>query len=225
LILTTMLEEPTNPPRRSLISGLLALTLLLISCDLSTLVTPAVVPSPIPGVVDTIVAQTAQAAATQTALQNPPTPTPTLTPIPTRTPTLTPSPSPTFIFVLKTLTRVPPVPTIGSDTKEFACQLVGQTPKDDSVMPKKKDFAVTWTVQNTGASSWDASAIDFIYLSGTKLTDLEAVDLPRSVDHGQSMDLKVTMQAPTAAGTYNTVWALRSGKTTFCRVNLTIQIQ
>ncbi|MGZ6316632.1 MAG: hypothetical protein ACXWNQ_05175, partial [Anaerolineales bacterium] len=83
-------DRPTKKSRRTTVHLLLALTLFAISCDLSTLVTPAV-PTSVPGGVNTIIAQTAEAAATQTALLAPsPTQTSTLAPLPTNTPTVTP---------------------------------------------------------------------------------------------------------------------------------------
>ena len=212
-----------NSRRRHLLQGLLALTLVFISCDVSTLAGPQV-PTVVPGAVDTIVVMTAQAAGTQTAALLPPTLTPTLTPVPTHTPSLTPSPTATFLFLLATIARTPTAATAPPSGKDFSCALTDQSPGDGAVVTKNQNFSVTWTVQNTGTSSWDSNSVDFVYASGAKLTSTKGVDLPKSVGPGESIPLKVTMQAP-GSGTYKTVWTLRNGKDVFCRVSLSIVVQ
>ena len=88
-------------------------------------------PTAAPGVFETVVAGTAHAAQTQTALLIPPSSTPTFTPTVTRTPTGLPSFTPTFIFQLRS--PVPPrkdtaTPTFGSTSGELGCVLVSQKP-------------------------------------------------------------------------------------------------
>ena len=214
---------PTNRQRRKILHGLLAFTLVLISCDISTLLGSPQPGAPLP--IGMVIAMTANAASTQTAAFITPSLTPTLTPLPTRTPTQTPTPTPTFIFRLATLTRTPKTPTAGPASKDFACALTGQSPEDGAVMSKNQSFSVTWTVQNTGSASWDSNSVDFVYASGAKLTSLKAVDLPKSVPSGDSIALKLTMQAPKSADTYKTVWTLESGKDVFCRLDLTIVVK
>jgi Ig-like domain-containing protein len=182
-------------------------------------------PTPVPGAVDTIVAQTAQAAATQTALQAPPTLTPTYTAVPTKTASVTPSPSPTFVFLLASLTNTPKTPTFEPGSGDFSCQLTAQTPEDGAVMKAKQSFTTSWTVLNTGGSAWDANSTDFVFVSGAKLSPLKAADLPQTVASGESTTLKLSMQAPNSADTYKTVWTLHNGKNTFCRVTLSIVVK
>jgi len=92
-------------------------------------------------------------------------------------------------------------------------------------MSKNQSFAVTWTVQNTGTTTWDSNTVDFAYASGAKLSPLKAVDLPKSVPSGESVALKLTMVAPGSADSYRTVWTLQSGKNIFCRLDLTIVVK
>ncbi len=155
----------------------------------------------------------------------PPTSTPTLTSVPTRTPSQTPSPTPTFLFLLATLTRTPNIATVGASGKDLSCALIDQTPPDDSVMSKNQSFSVSWTVQNTGSSAWDSNNVDFVYASGAKLASTKGVDLPKTVRSGESIMLKLTMQAPSAPDTYKTVWTLKSGKDVFCRLNISIVVK
>ena len=147
------------------------LSLVVISCDITSLVVPAgPVPSLVPGAVDTIVARTAAAASTQTAAKVTlvPTGTASATPPPSETPTPTLSPSPTFVFVLPTLTPTKkPTATSESSTAGFGCQLLSQSPPDGSKFAAKDNFKVTWKIKNTGLAKWDAATVDFAYFSGT----------------------------------------------------------
>ena len=79
-------------------------------------------------------------------------------------------------------------------------------------------------MKNTGSSTWDSESVDFAYSSGAKIHKKQFYDLPSDVPVGQALTLSVSMQAPTAAGTYYTVWSLRRGETIFCHVNLTIVV-
>lgn len=204
------------------------LALLVISCDLATLMPVQSMPSPIPGVVNTIVAETAAAAATQTAanITVVPTWTPSLTPEPTRTPSLTPSLTPTFIFRLATRTPTRrPTSTAGS-TSGLACQLVSQSPDDGARFDAKENFTATWKVKNTGDATWDSNSVDFAFLSGTKMYRAAAVyDLPSSVAVGDPITLSVPMAAPKNSGSYRTVWTLRQGNDDFCHVDLRIVVR
>ncbi len=189
------------------------------SCDASSLFT-FTAPTPVEGAVNTIVVQTAQAAASQTAAAMPPTETPTLTAVPTQTPSITPSPTPTFIFLLSTLTST--APASGGD---LACQLTGQNPEDGTIMSKNNRFTASWTVQNTGQATWDPRSVDFVYVSGVKMASVRAADLPKSVAPEKSITLTLTMTAPSTPGKYKTVWTLQQGKNAFCKLSLNIIVK
>lgn len=117
---------------------LLSAAVFVISCDVTSFLASPAFPTTAPGAVNTIIAQTAAAAATQTALRMPAvgpvsvstivaqtaavaatqtealipdTLTPSFTPFPSQTPSITPTSTPTFIFKLKTPTRPPPTKT------------------------------------------------------------------------------------------------------------------
>ncbi len=215
--------------RKSVARYLLLIALLVISCDLSSLVAPAgPIPTPVPGAVDTIVAQTAAAAWTQTAANITviPTWTATDTPVPTDTPTPTLSPTQTFIFVLASLTPTrKPTATNQATISGFGCELLSQSPEDGTHFAAKKSFNVSWTIKNTGDNPWDSGSVDFEYLSGTKMfTGTSIYDLPNDVDVNAKVKLTVPMAAPKNPGDYRTVWTLRLGKNDFCHVDLRILV-
>jgi hypothetical protein len=191
---------------------------------------PGISPAPAAPVgIETIVAQTAAVAATQTAKEFTPTLTPTLTPFPTKTPSDTPTATPTFIFLLTSPTPVPgivitPATAITPSSNDYECQLTDQTPPNDTTEPANEDFVIIWTVANTGRKTWDSNSVDFVYSSGARIYKSKAADLPNSVATGQAVSLKITMTAPKNSGTYRTIWALRRGQNEFCTMSLRIVV-
>ncbi len=202
--------------------ALALLCAVLISCDVSTLL-QAPAPTLGPGALNTIVVQTAQAAASQTAAAMPPTLTPTVTLVPSRTPSTTPSPTPTFLFQLRTPTKSP-LPT--SSAGPLACQLTGKTPVDNTDMKRNQKFTMSWTVGNIGSAEWDPAHVDLIYVSGARMNAPKVADLPNSVPPGQSITLTLTMVAPNTAGAIKSVWALQQGKSnSFCKLTINLIVQ
>ena len=65
------------------------------------------IPTAVPGAINILIAQTAAAAFTQTAMFIPPTLTPSFTPFPSQSPSATPADTPTFLFFLPTRTATP----------------------------------------------------------------------------------------------------------------------
>ena len=180
-----------------------------------------------PGSLNTMIAQTAGAAATQTALLQPPTITPTYTPFPTNTPTEIPSPTPTFIFILPTAT-VPsdtPTPYVSKSGDTYSCQIVAQSPANNASFASGANFDANWRVENSGSSIWDANSADYRFLSGDKLHKSNIYDFPKTTAPGEQVDLTVNMKAPKDAGTYSTTWEIRIGKTEFCKMKLTIVVK
>jgi hypothetical protein len=195
------------------------------------------IPTALPGAVDIIVAQTAGAAATQTAALIPPSLTPSITPPPTSTPSETPTPTLTFVFRLPTSTKVrtsTPVPTSGSSggggggggggTSDYDCSLVSRTPANGAVFNGGNTFTENWKVKNIGSLKWTTTNVDFIYVSGENMSAISGFDLPSPVNPGAMITLSVNMTAPSAPGTHTTTWALRAGKIQFCSVSLSITV-
>ena len=202
--------------------------LALIMACVPTLAAPSV-PTVDPGAVNTFIAQTVNAAGTQTAAAMP-----SITPSPTLTPTLateTPSPTATstVIFILSTPTSlvIPTFTNVSSNTsnQNFSCQVVRVSPSNGSSFEPRDDFDAFWTVRNNGQRNWERSSVDYIYSSGDKLHKVSGYDLDENVRTGNSIDLGVDMQAPKNEGTYSTTWTMRSGDKTFCTLTLTIVVR
>jgi hypothetical protein len=197
-------------------------------------------PTADPNAVNTFIAQTANAAATQTVAAQP---TSTLTPsvTPTRN-TETPSPTATstVIFILSTPTQQV-IPTFtfissgggsgsggsgsGTSSANFSCQIVSVSPANGTTMDARNDFDAVWRVRNNGQRVWDRNSIDFIYDSGDRIHKVAGYDLSSNVRTGDTTDLGVDMVAPRDPGTYSTNWTLRAGDNEFCRMSLTIVVR
>lgn len=196
---------------------------LTLSCALP-IYTPPQIPTPIPGLVDTIVVQTANAAATQTAALAPhtstpalPASTPSFTPIPTATASPFPSPIVTFTFVLST-------PTSLSSGDRWDCQVLGQSPMNSTSLPPNYPFAANWTVKNTGNKAWSPNSVDIVFSGGKNMAKASAFDADLSAGVGGVAVVTVRMTTPSQSGTYTTRWSLRAGDTRFCPMSLTIVV-
>jgi hypothetical protein len=206
--------------------------LALVMACVPSLASPAV-PTLDPGAVNTFIAQTVNAAATQTAASRP-----SLTPSPTITPTVsteTPSPTPTatVIFVLSTptplviptFTNVPSSGGGGISSQNYSCQVTRVSPANGSTFDPRDDFDTVWTVRNNGQKNWDRNSVDYIYSSGSKIHKISGYDLDENVRVGNSIDLGVDMQAPKDSGNYTTTWTMRAGNKTFCTLTITINVR
>ena len=193
--------------------------LFVLACEIPALSAPAPSNSDlIP--IETIIAGTAAAAQTQTALFLPsPTRTPTLLPLPTSTVTETPTPTQTVIFIIPSATE-PFVP--GSVGK--GCELVSITPYNPVLNPSDT-FDTIWTLKNTGNDIWMSNNYDFKYSSGTDMHKNDIYDLPNSVPPQGTTTLTVAMVAPKKSGTYTTTWVLAAKKNTLCKVSATVIVR
>ncbi len=180
-------------PRTRIAPFLCAITVLAISCNVSTL--QAVSPAP------------SQAPA--------PTQTPTLAPTPTPTlllPTETLTPEGTAA-----------TPTSGAPAPgDLDCRLLSQSVKNGSHHAPRERFDMGWWVRNTGTVDWDAGSIDFVYSGGTKMYASPLSHLQSSVTADQKALLVADLLAPRQTGKYTTIWSLRRGQDYFCQVRLTI---
>ena len=203
-------------------------TLVVSAC--APLLAPPAAPTLDTGALNTIVAQTAGAAATQTALVPPPssTPIPTSTLLITTTATEIPPLTPTFVFALTTATKPKPTATNSDEADEaaqYACEVLSQMPEDNVAYAPNTDFDVRWQVKNTGTKDWEAGSTDYRFLTGAELHENPIYDLYKTVPVGGIADIIIDMRAPAEPDTYSTTWYLRVGKTGFCNMRLTIVVK
>ena len=207
------------------IVSFLITTALMFACAVPA-IAPASAPVPTldPNSLNLVIAQTANAAATQTAQMLPPTLTPTVTLVPTST--ITETPTATFVFILSTPTVPSATPTLdtSSSAPKYACRVESQKPADNTGITKGTDFDMTWHVINIGTETWSSDSTDYRYVGGDKLHKASIYDLNNSVAPGGKTDILVAMKAPSDPGTYTTTWNINVGKNRFCKMNLTILV-
>jgi hypothetical protein len=105
-----------------------------------------------------------------------------------------------------------------------ACQIVSVSPSGP--LPKNADFDAVWTIKNTSSKTWDISAIDFMYVSGSKFQKYgDRFDIPQTVKPGETVKIIVDMVAPDKAGLYTTNWALVDGTTNVCNFSLNLRVK
>ena len=180
----------------------------------------------VPGAIDTLIVQTANAAATQTATGLPSaTMTPTIAPT-RKTETATPTATSTVIFLFFTPTPlVISTVTNATSSNNFACQVTRVSPPNGSVFTPRQNFIGFWAVKNIGKKKWDRKSVDYAYFSGDLIHKISSYDLNANVPSGGSIDLGVDMQAPKDPGTYTTNWTMRTGSKPFCPLTLTFEVQ
>jgi Ig-like domain from next to BRCA1 gene len=203
--------------------GIVALVIML-ACAPLTVPSTVAAPSFDPNSINTVIALTAGSAATQTALLSTATFTPTVTFLPTNTLQITETSTPTFIFILATSTVPSSTPEDVRSDLDYDCRVNSQTPANNSGMNAGADFEARWQIKNIGQKDWSSENTDYHYTNGDKLYKVAAYDLKSSVPTEGSTDVVVAMKAPSKSGTYSTTWKLKSGKTEFCTMKLTIVV-
>ncbi len=189
--------------RRRLFCIFLLFLLLLTACNFPTLTaTPS---SGGQDTVQTIAAMTVQALLNQiTPSDTPSSLTETLTPNPTNTsnPTATPN-SPA--------TTQTPAATATIQTPCDRAQFVSETLPDNTEISPEGMFIKTWTLQNTGTCTWNSS-YSLVFVTGEAMTSLASQPLTTgAVAPGQTIQVSVTLKAPSTDGTYRGDWMLRDG--------------
>lgn len=182
-----------------------AATGFLIACTAAIILAGCAKPTEDPTVRITQIAMTVQAEITQNALL---TPSPTATLTPTVTPTITPTP--TLSATLSTATPIS-IPTgLASTSGDNAAFIADATIPDGTVVTAGSSFVKTWTIQNTGKTTWTTD-YQLIYLDGVMGTNnLQAVKLTAPVAPGASVDVSVNFTAPQMNGSYISYWRMFS---------------
>ena len=99
-----------------------------------------------------------------------------------------------------------------------ATYLADVTIPDNTVIPPGTMFVKTWRLRNDGNCAWGpGTTVDALVLvGGNAMGNAGSVPLTFPVLPGQSVNLSVSLTAPTAAGTYRSDWKLhRTNGATF----------
>lgn len=179
-----------------LIAGIMILT----ACASPT---PA---APDAATVNTMVAQTLSALVTVMAQtqQAPPLILPTISPTEAIIPTLTetPSPQPTATVATATATQ-----NLANCNK--AAFVSDVTIPDRTPFYAGSTFTKTWRLSNVGTCTWD-SGYRVVFVNGDAMGAPASAVLSKTVAPGQTVDISVTMTAPSAVREYAGYWMLQS---------------
>lgn len=151
-------------------------------------------------------AQTADAQATMTAQAQP-----------TATNTPEPSPTPAFTDTPEATTETPDVTATETSEVTPTTQIVGgndsaawiaQDPPDNTEFAFGQEFTVTWSLENTGTSTWGTDYY-IQFASGEELgaTD-DKVFLPYPVPPNTNVQISVDLVAPGSTGEKRSNWRL-----------------
>lgn len=212
----------TRPDKIALWFSALALVLACIPLGGTTL------PTIDPDQIDQYIAQTANAALTQTARALPSS---TNTPMIALTQgTVTPSPTytATVIFLLPSVTpSITPTFVLGgggTNEDDFACEVLSVTPASGTSVRSRESFDVTWRARNIGQRKWNEDVVRYAFESGEAMHSVASYVLQSDVNRGDILDVIVEMRAPEDPGVYTTTWVLRRGENSFCQMFLTINV-
>ena len=100
---------------------------------------------------------------------------------------------------------VQPAPVV----RECASFVSDVTIPDGSYVAPGSTFIKTWRIRNNGTTTWNTN-YKLVYVSGTRMAAVNAVNLPYNVAPGQTVDISVTMTAPTESGSFKSSWMLQS---------------
>ena len=117
------------------------------------------------------------------------------------TPTNTPVPTPVGT------TATPTVAPSASDRVTF---IKDKTYPDGSVVAPGAAFTKTWTIKNTGTSTW-TNKYSLAYISGEKIGGADVL-LTSTVLPNTTIDVSVNLTAPAANGSYKGFWMLKNDK-------------
>jgi hypothetical protein len=132
-------------------------------------------------------------------------PSPTSTSNPTSTATPTATPTPTYTQSVST-----PTPT-ATNTSGLAdwMELISSSPSDGFYSAPGTTFLKTWMAKNIGTGTWTTD-YDLVFISGTQMTALGAVPLPKTVPPGETINLSLSLVSPITPGIYQGLWMLRN---------------
>lgn len=103
----------------------------------------------------------------------------------------------------------PPSPTVQPSSCDKAQFISDITVPDGTTFAPGATFNKTWRLKNAGKCTWTTS-YQLVFYSGTQMGGPSALSFPRSVAPGQTVDLTVSLTAPTAAGSYRGYWMFKN---------------
>jgi len=114
----------------------------------------------------------------------------------------------------------PPTDVSTTPPPATQCVLVSQDPADNSTFPLSTGFGMTWVLQNTSGTAWEADKVDLVFLGaidGQRLhQNGDVYDITTTVQPGESYTVSGGLITPAEPGQYGEAWALQQEGTALC---------
>jgi hypothetical protein len=214
-----MIRTKNHQKPAALLTALLLSVLLLGACSPST-------PQPAP-TIDTneILTQAAATVGVEMTRVAGLTPSPapaTATTAPTNTPgtAVTSEVQPTQPAAAQpTSTRAQPAVTAPAGNAPDAAGFVDDiTIPDGTAANPGAKFVKTWRIKNTGTTTW-TTTYALVYLDGERMDAPDSIPMPKEVAPNETVDISVTLTAPSQPGSYKTFFRLRNAAGQFFRLD------
>lgn len=173
---------------------------------------PAATPTKDAAAVYTQAAEAVNSELTQSAALTPsatpqPAATATAAVLPTLANSATPAAPESTATPAATLTN-----TVPASTNDEQAELVSQSVPDKSTFAPGQSFKITWTLKNTGKTTWTTmyALRWFGGLAADGLTVANTVNLANEVIPGDSIDVTVSFTAPKNGASARTIWYLQN---------------
>jgi len=127
-----------------------------------------------------------------------------LVPSPSETPTPAPQASP----IAPTLAATSTFPAVCTDRIGFVADV---TIPDNTTLIAGSTFDKTWRLKNTGTCTWN-TGYDVVFVAGNRMNGPQVAPLTSTVAPGATVDVKVSLTAPSQDGTYLGEWELRNDR-------------
>ncbi len=125
------------------------------------------------------------------------------------TPTPAPTALPTSPITFPAAATAVPTAAPAAATCNYTMSYVADvTIPDGQPISAGDSFTKTWRLKNTGNCAWGTNFM-FVFVSGEQMNGANRY-LPYPVNPGETVDISVDMIAPSAGGTYQGYWQLRT---------------
>jgi hypothetical protein len=99
------------------------------------------------------------------------------------------------------------------EVEEFdrAAFVADVTVEDGTIIQPGQQFVKTWRIRNTGTTTWDQN-YTLRFSADERMGGPDRLPLPKQVAPGGTVDLSLTLTAPTQSGSYRSTWRLFNGQ-------------
>jgi Ig-like domain-containing protein len=104
-------------------------------------------------------------------------------------------------------TITPTIPPSASDKAQFVADV---NVPDGTVMQPGAQFTKTWRLKNVGTSTWKKDTYLLVFSSGEKMGAATSAAFPQDVAPGTTVNISITLMAPSAAGSYRGYWMFKN---------------